>query len=72
MRDTLTTPTGRATYARRQATVEPVFGQIRTRGFQQVSFRGLFKNRCEWLFIALAHNLLKLFRSTARPQLAPA
>jgi len=71
MRDTLTTAAGRTAYARRKATVEPVFGQIRTRGFQHLSFRGLFKNRCEWLFVSLAHNLLKLFRATVRrPALA--
>jgi transposase len=65
MRAALATATGRAVYARRKAVVEPVFGQIRTRGFQHVSFRGLFKNRCEWLFVCLAHNLLKLFRAAA-------
>lgn len=71
MRAQLATPAGRAAYARRKATVEPVFGQIRTRGYRQVSFRGLWKNRCEWLFVCLTHNLLKLFRATARrPALA--
>jgi len=71
MRDVLETPRGRAAYARRKATVEPVFGQIRAcRGFGQLSFRGLFKNRCEWLFVCLAHNLLKLFRATGSRQLA--
>ena len=69
----LETPEGRAAYARRKATVEPVFGQVRAcRGFHQFSFRGLFKNRCEWLFVSLAHNVLKLFRAqqplrSARP-----
>jgi transposase len=64
MRAVLETPTGRAAYARRKATVEPVFGQIRAcRGFHHLSFRGLFKSRCEWLFVCLTHNLLKLFRA---------
>jgi len=64
MRALLETPRGRAAYSRRKATVEPVFGQIRAaRGFRQLSFRGLFKNRCEWLFVCLTHNLLKLFRA---------
>jgi transposase len=70
MRAVLETPAGRAAYARRKATVEPVFGQIRAcRGFHHLSFRGLFKNRCEWLFVCLTHNLLKLFRAAgaARP-----
>lgn len=65
MRAILDTPEGRAAYARRKATVEPVFGQVRAaRGFRQMSFRGLWKNRCEWLFVCLTHNLLKLFRAT--------
>jgi transposase len=64
MRARLETPEGRAAYARRKATVEPVFGQIRAcRGFRQFSFRGLFKNRCEWQFVSLVHNVLKLFRA---------
>ncbi len=73
MRDYLESPHGRAIYARRKATVEPVIGQIRNRGYQHVSFRGLFKNRCEWLFVAATHNLLKLWRAlSSKPQLAAA
>jgi transposase len=66
----LESPEGRAAYARRKATVEPVFGQIRAaRGFRQVSFRGLLKNRCEWMLVCLTHNLLKLFRASQAPLL---
>ena len=73
MRARLETPEGRAAYARRKATVEPVFGQARAcRGFRQFSFRGLFKNRCEWLFVCLTHNLLKLFRAQPTVRVAPA
>ena len=44
MRARLISPAGRAAYARRKATVEPVFGQIRAcRGFRQMSLRGLVK-----------------------------
>jgi len=68
MRARLETAAGRAAYARRKATVEPVFGQIRAcRGFRQFSFRGLLKNRCEWLLVCLTHNMLKLFRAGQRP-----
>jgi transposase len=67
MRARLETPRGRALYARRKATVEPVFGQIRAcRGFRQMSFRGLFKARCEWLLVCATHNLLKLWRAATR------
>lgn len=64
MRALLRTERGRAVYARRKATVEPVFGQIKSaRGIRQMSFRGIWKNRCEWLLICATHNLLKLWRA---------
>ena len=72
MRALLSTERGKAAYARRKATVEPVFGQTRTRGFRQMSFRGLWKNRLEWLLVAATHNLLKLWRAatTGRARIA--
>ena len=70
MQARLSTPEGHAAYARRKATVEPVFGQTRNcRRFQQMSFRGLFKNRCEWLFVCATHNLLKLWRAVTSTRL---
>lgn len=75
MRAVLETERGHEAYARRKATVEPVFGQIRgPRRFGQFSFRGLFKNRCEWILVCATHNLLKLWRAASRkqPQLAAA
>lgn len=71
MRAVLETPRGHAAYARRKATVEPVFGQIKScRGIRQMSFRGIWKNRCEWLLICATHNVLKLWRWASKPQLA--
>jgi transposase len=68
MRARLISPAGRAAYARRKATVEPVFGQIRAcRGFRQMSLRGLVKARCEWLLVCATHNLLKLWRAVRQP-----
>jgi hypothetical protein len=62
MRHRLDTPEGRATYARRKATVEPVFGQIKgARGFRHFSFRGLHAVDDEWSLVCACHNLLKLF-----------
>jgi transposase len=68
---------GKAVYARRKAIVEPVFGQVeQARGFRRFSQRGLNKVRCEWAFVCLTHNLLKLYRGAigrlpaARPSLA--
>ncbi len=67
MRSKLATPEGKAVYARRKCTVEPVFGQIKgARRFRSFSLRGQLKAAAEWTFVCLTHNLLKLFRSTAR------
>jgi len=71
MRARLISPEGRAAYARRKATVEPVFGQIRAcRGFRQMSLRGVIKGRCEWLLVCATHNLLKLWRAATSPLIA--
>ena len=51
---------GLAFYRRRKTIVEPVFGQIKNRGFRSLLLRGLAKARLEWALIALSHNLLKL------------
>jgi hypothetical protein len=73
MRARLLSPAGRAAYARRKATVEPVFGQIRAcRGFRQMSLRGLVKARCEWLLVCATHNLLKLWRALSAKSMAGA
>jgi transposase len=67
----LRTARGRATYSRRKAVVEPVFGQIKeARGLRRFLLRGLEKVRAEWKLICATHNLLKVFRSGWRP--APA
>jgi len=64
LRQKLRTPEGKAIYAKRRETVEPVFGQIKERrGFRRFLFRGLEKVRAEWRIICLTHNLLKLYRS---------
>jgi hypothetical protein len=58
-------------YRARKTIVEPVFGYIKhTRGFRQLSLRGLEKANGEWLLISMTHNLLKLFRAS-RAQLQP-
>jgi transposase len=64
MRAKLQSATGHAIYARRKATVEPVFGQIKeVRGFRRFLLRGVRKVTGEWAVICLTHNLLKLFRT---------
>ena len=61
MKAKLATDEGHAVYARRKVIVEPVFGQIKNRGFRHFLLRGLDKVRGEFALIAISHNLLKLF-----------
>jgi transposase len=54
---------GRALYKRRQAIIEPVFGQIKeARGIRGFMRRGRAAAESEWQLIAGTHNLLKLYR----------
>ena len=63
MRGVLATPEGRALYSRRQATIEPVFGQLKfNRQIRRFQRRGRAACRSEWRLIAASHNLLKLHR----------
>jgi transposase len=73
MREILTSPEGKARYALRKSTVEPVFGQIKeARGIRRFRLRGLLKVASEWKLICATHNLLKLFRHrTAAPSPGP-
>jgi hypothetical protein len=64
MRRVLATPDGRALYRQRQATIEPVFGQLKfNRQIGRFQRRGTAACRSEWRLIAATHNLLKLHRS---------
>ena len=57
----LKTKAGRALYALRKQTVEPVFGIIKSvMGFRQFSMRGLDKVRGEWNLVCLAWNLKRM------------
>jgi transposase len=58
----LRTPRGRALYALRKQTPEPVFGIIKSvLGFRQFSLRGLEKVRCEWSLVTMAWNVKRMF-----------
>jgi len=57
----LTTQAGRAAYAIRKQTVEPVFGIIKSvMGFRQFSLRGLRKVTGEWSLVCLAWNIKRM------------
>jgi hypothetical protein len=58
---------GRARYALRKQTIEPVFGIIKSvMGFRRFSLRGLKKVTGEWTLVCLAWNLKRL--AVLRPQ----
>jgi hypothetical protein len=62
---------GKACYAKRKQTVEPVFGQLKEQqGARRFLRRGLAACDAEWKLLCGAHNLLKLWRHTHR-QTAP-
>lgn len=71
MRQRLASPAGRDIYRMRKAMPEPVFGHIKqVLGFRRFSFRGYENVKLEWLLVCAAHNLLKIFRSGKKLQLA--
>lgn len=65
MRERLSSADGKALYAKRSSTVEPVFGQIKQgRGLRGFTRRGLAAVNAEWQLMTSTHNLLKLHRAT--------
>lgn len=61
MKHALKTKIGRAAYALRKQTVEPVFGIIKSvMGFRQFLLRGLKNVRNEWTLVCLAWNLKRM------------
>jgi transposase len=57
---------GKARYALRKQTVEPVFGQVKeVRGARRFQRRGLAACTAEWKLLCGTHNLLKLWRHQA-------
>ena len=60
---------GRAAYALRMQTVEPVFGIIKSvMGFRQFSLRGLKNVSGEWTLVCLAWNVKRM--AVLRPNCA--
>jgi transposase len=62
MQHRLATAAGKAVYAQRKSTVEPVFGIIKhVMGFRQFLLRGLEKVQGEWTLVCMAWNMKRLF-----------
>jgi hypothetical protein len=65
MRAKLDSAQGKACYAQRSRTIEPVFGQVKTvQDGRRFMRRGLAACQAEWKLLCGTHNLLKLWRST--------
>lgn len=61
MEHRLRTPEGKALYAQRKSTVEPVFGIIKhVMGFRQFLLRGLQAVQGEWNLVCIAYHLKRL------------
>ena len=61
MKHRLKTAEGKAFYAKRKTTVEPVFGLIKeVMGFRRFLLRGLEAVKGEWRLVCLAFNLKRL------------
>ncbi len=72
MRRKLRTKVGRATYLKRQTTVEPTIGHLKEpMGIRRLLLRGLSKARSEWLFACAVYNLKKVIWARGTPQMAP-
>jgi hypothetical protein len=67
-RRVLATEQGKDLYLKRQGTVEPVFGQIKSnRGAGRFLRRGRAAVRSEWRLLTATHNLLKLHQHRLAP-----
>ena len=65
MKHRLRTKAGKAVYAMRKSTVEPVFGIIKSvMGFRQFLLRGLDAVKGEWDLVCIAFNLKRLYALT--------
>jgi hypothetical protein len=61
MKRRIDSPAGRAVYARRIATVEPVFGNLRyNKGLDRFTLRGQRKVDTQWKLYCMVHNIEKL------------
>ena len=62
MKHRLKTVAGKAVYAKRKCTVEPVFGIIKAAmGFRQFLLRGLDRVAGEWDLVCMAYNIKRLY-----------
>ncbi|MGH3280767.1 MAG: transposase [Trebonia sp.] len=71
MADTMSTPEAKEAYKKRQAIIEPIFGQLFERMGRNLNYRGEMAHT-ELHLWGTTHNLLKCFRHRQRSQAGPA
>jgi len=59
-------------YKKRKVIVEPVFGQIKNRGFRGFSLRGKEKVAGEFSLVCATHNIKKIVSSVVKGLIRPA
>ena len=65
MRRKLRDPAGRATYTKRKAIIEPVYGVLKEqRGMRRFRKRGLAQVAVEWALATTAYNLTRMWRTS--------
>ncbi len=65
MKRKIDTPLGRAIYARRIATVEPVFANLQNKGMRRFTLRSRRKVSTQWRLFTLVHNIEKIAKWAA-------
>ena len=60
MREKFDSVLGRALYAKRIGTVEPVFGNHQNKGMRRFTLRGKRKVNVQWKLFMLVHNIEKI------------
>jgi transposase len=70
MADTMSTPEAKEAYKKRQAIIEPIFGQLFERMGRSLNYRGEMAHT-ELHLWGTTHNLLKCFRSRQRTRTGP-
>jgi transposase len=72
MRQKMENPGPQAVYKQRKVIVEPVFGQIKNRGFRGFSVRGLDQVAGEFSLVCAAHNFKKMAKAIITGLIRPA
>jgi len=60
MRWKFDSPAGRAIYARRMPTVEPLFANLQNKGMRRFTLRGRRKVNAQWQLFTIVHNIEKI------------